>query len=161
MSGIEGQIEADSAFDFRNDLKSQKCFCKGCDQKKSLDIIPIDIKKESDVNDEERFHFYKTFNHRVNKPYLMENWTPKFPEFFSCQVRLQSTKFFPKHNLYIDPLELASAGFFYCGNGDSVKCFYCGLGLHKWEKYDKPMYEHKRFAPHCKYIAMIEYDLWG
>jgi hypothetical protein len=33
---------------------------------------------------------------------------------------------------------LAFTGFFNSGLKDRVICFYCGLGLYKWEKIDNP-----------------------
>lgn len=50
------------------------------------------------------------------------------------------------------PAELAQAGFFYAGHGDSVKCFHCDGGLRNWEPNDDPWREHARWFPKCGFV---------
>ncbi|KAH9500236.1 hypothetical protein Btru_077545 [Bulinus truncatus] len=50
------------------------------------------------------------------------------------------------------PSDLAKAGFFYVGHGDSVKCFFCDGGLRNWEPNDDPWREHARWFPRCPYV---------
>ncbi|GFR79747.1 baculoviral IAP repeat-containing protein 2-like [Elysia marginata] len=50
------------------------------------------------------------------------------------------------------PAQLAQAGFFYAGHGDSVKCFYCDGGLRNWEPNDDPWREHARWFPKCGFV---------
>ncbi|XP_055890068.1 baculoviral IAP repeat-containing protein 7-like [Biomphalaria glabrata] len=50
------------------------------------------------------------------------------------------------------PSDLAKAGFFYVGHGDSVKCFFCDGGLRNWEPNDDPWREHARWFPRCQYV---------
>jgi len=47
--------------------------------------------------------------------------------------------------------DLALAGFFYTGTGNSVTCFYCGGSLHQWGANDSPKIEHARWFPDCLY----------
>ena len=50
------------------------------------------------------------------------------------------------------PEKLIQSGFFYCGMGDIVQCFSCGLRLHKWKIVDIPDVEHVLHSPTCKYM---------
>merc|ERR1712001_443105 len=54
------------------------------------------------------------------------------------------------------PSELASAGFFYTGCGDKVRCFSGGCGLEMWEPGDKPRLEHSKWYPDCSFVRMLE-----
>jgi hypothetical protein len=40
------------------------------------------------------------------------------------------------------PVDLAKAGFYYIGFGDSVECFYCKVRICAWEISDIPIKEH-------------------
>ncbi|RUS81806.1 hypothetical protein EGW08_010443 [Elysia chlorotica] len=54
------------------------------------------------------------------------------------------------------PTELAQAGFFYAGHGDSVKCFHCDGGLRNWEPNDDPWREHARWFPKCGFVKTLK-----
>ncbi|KAL3882677.1 hypothetical protein ACJMK2_028994 [Sinanodonta woodiana] len=56
------------------------------------------------------------------------------------------------------PRDLASAGFFYVGTGDCVRCFFCGGGLRSWQNGDDPYAEHARWYPDCDYIRIYRSD---
>lgn len=56
------------------------------------------------------------------------------------------------HDHHIRPWDLAAAGFYYLGTGDSVKCYKCGIPLHNWEPTDTPWGEHKKWAPVCPLV---------
>ncbi|XP_071956264.1 baculoviral IAP repeat-containing protein 7-like [Antedon mediterranea] len=47
---------------------------------------------------------------------------------------------------------LAKAGFFYTGENDNVKCFYCNGGLRNWEPSDDPWTEHAKWFPKCDWL---------
>lgn len=55
-------------------------------------------------------------------------------------------------NCPVRPWELASAGFYYLGNQDNVKCYKCAVMLRNWEPQDTPWEEHKRWSPHCPLV---------
>ncbi|XP_071115027.1 baculoviral IAP repeat-containing protein 7-like [Haliotis cracherodii] len=57
-----------------------------------------------------------------------------------------------------DPQVLATAGFFYAGYSDCVRCFYCGVGLKTWEEGDDPWVEHVRWRSSCSYIRRLKGD---
>lgn len=52
--------------------------------------------------------------------------------------------------------ELASAGFYYTGHSDDVKCFCCDGGLRCWESGDDPWVEHAKWFPRCEYLLRIK-----
>ena len=47
---------------------------------------------------------------------------------------------------------LFSAGFFYTGEEDIVRCFYCNLGLSEFKIMCIPWQEHARYRPKCKFL---------
>ncbi|KAM9658735.1 baculoviral IAP repeat-containing protein 3-like isoform 2-T2 [Trichechus inunguis] len=56
----------------------------------------------------------------------------------------------------VHPEQLASAGFYYLGHSDDVKCFCCDGGLRCWESGDDPWVEHAKWFPRCEYLIRIK-----
>ncbi|XP_052607676.1 baculoviral IAP repeat-containing protein 3 isoform X1 [Peromyscus californicus insignis] len=56
----------------------------------------------------------------------------------------------------VPPQQLASAGFYYTGHSDDVKCFCCDGGLRCWESGDDPWVEHAKWFPRCEYLIRIK-----
>ncbi|XP_006833832.1 PREDICTED: baculoviral IAP repeat-containing protein 3 [Chrysochloris asiatica] len=56
----------------------------------------------------------------------------------------------------VPPEQLASAGFYYVGHSDDVKCFCCDGGLRCWEFGDDPWVEHAKWFPRCEYLIQIK-----
>lgn len=54
------------------------------------------------------------------------------------------------------PQEMADAGFFYTGQSDKVRCYYCDGGVKDWNPEDKPWEEHARFFQYCQYVLCIK-----
>jgi len=52
----------------------------------------------------------------------------------------------PKH-IRATAKELASAGFYFLGKYDQVKCYYCNGGLQNWHYNDNPWFEHAKWYP--------------
>ncbi|XP_060070270.1 baculoviral IAP repeat-containing protein 3-like [Ylistrum balloti] len=50
------------------------------------------------------------------------------------------------------PEIMSAAGFFFSMNGDSVRCYVCGIGLRNWDQDDNPWVEHARWSPKCAYV---------
>ncbi|WP_366139432.1 RING-HC finger protein [uncultured Endozoicomonas sp.] len=48
--------------------------------------------------------------------------------------------------------QIAEAGFFYIGDRDRVKCWYCNGGLQNWEPQDEPWKEHAKWFPTCDFL---------
>lgn len=63
---------------------------------------------------------------------------PSYPMFESLSARLRSFSNWPNH-MTQTPHQMASAGFFYKGYGDSTLCFFCGGGLKEWKAGDDPL----------------------
>lgn len=59
-------------------------------------------------------------------------------------------------SLLVHPEQLASAGFYYVGHSDDVKCFCCDGGLRCWELGDDPWVEHAKWFPRCEYLIRIK-----
>ncbi|KAL0630046.1 Baculoviral IAP repeat-containing protein 3 [Plecturocebus cupreus] len=59
-------------------------------------------------------------------------------------------------SVLVNPEQLASAGFYYVGNSDDVKCFCCDGGLRCWESGDDPWVEHAKWFPRCEYLIRIK-----
>ncbi|KAF6029127.1 XIAP [Bugula neritina] len=52
----------------------------------------------------------------------------------------------------IAPGKLSEAGFCYTGKEDEVRCFFCNIGVAKWQKDDDPWKEHALYNPDCKFL---------
>lgn len=56
----------------------------------------------------------------------------------------------PKH--YINPEDLAKAGFFYFYVDDRVACAFCGGDISNWSPGDEPMREHVKHFSTCPFV---------
>lgn len=56
----------------------------------------------------------------------------------------------------VEPETLAEAGFYYFGEGDNTRCFYCGVTIYEWEDYDEPIKEHLRCQENCRFAQLME-----
>ncbi|XP_018411857.1 PREDICTED: putative inhibitor of apoptosis [Nanorana parkeri] len=54
---------------------------------------------------------------------------------------------------FLNPSELAKAGFYYLGPGDRVACFACDGKLNNWEPNDNALAEHRRHFPDCSFVS--------
>ncbi|CAG5129110.1 unnamed protein product [Candidula unifasciata] len=119
----------------------QCAFCSGILRNWNDDDSPLE---------EHRKHFPQC-------PFVVESLSaitlprPKHSKFRSEPSRLSSYRGW-NMNRNPKPAELAKAGFFYVGHGDSVKCFFCDGGLRNWEPDDDPWREHARWFPKCAYV---------
>ena len=77
---------------------------------------------------------------------------PRHPGYAMEECRLQSFTHFPT-SCPVRPADLASAGFFYTGNGDTVRCFYCDVGMREWKPSDTPWEEHAHWYPECMFLV--------
>lgn len=74
-----------------------------------------------------------------------------YPEMEAEDTRITTFHNWPTE-ASVQPDVLASAGFFYTGHGDNVKCFFCDGGLRNWEPEDDPWQEHAKWFPRCEFL---------
>lgn len=76
-------------------------------------------------------------------------------DYRSESARLDSFKNWPV--TYINPEQLATAGFYYTGHRDLVKCFDCRVKVGEWVTGDDPVFEHRKFSPTCDHAKQISF----
>ncbi|NXM41530.1 BIR7B protein, partial [Gymnorhina tibicen] len=76
---------------------------------------------------------------------------PEYPEMVTEEMRLSTFENWPQ-NSRMHPEQLARAGFFYTGQGDVVRCFYCDGGVRSWSFGDDPWREHAKWYPECEFL---------
>ncbi|KFV89347.1 Baculoviral IAP repeat-containing protein 7-B [Fulmarus glacialis] len=76
---------------------------------------------------------------------------PEYPEMVTEEVRLSTFRNWPQYT-DMHPEQLARAGFFYTGQGDVVRCFYCDGGVRNWSFGDDPWREHAKWYPGCEFL---------
>ncbi|CAK9831205.1 Death-associated inhibitor of apoptosis 2 [Anthophora retusa] len=79
---------------------------------------------------------------------------PIHPDYATYSGRLRTFSGWPE-NLKQTPEILASAGFYYNGYGDHVRCFHCDGGLRSWEPTDDVWTEHARWFPKCEFLNLV------
>ncbi|XP_015178414.1 PREDICTED: death-associated inhibitor of apoptosis 2-like isoform X2 [Polistes dominula] len=67
--------------------------------------------------------------------------------------RLQTFEDWPVN--FMDPKDLAAAGFYYLHSEDKVRCFECKIEVYNWEEGDVPMKDHKLHSPRCRFVRNI------
>lgn len=80
---------------------------------------------------------------------------PVHPRYASQAARMQTFRDWPR-SMRQKPEDLAEAGFFYTGQGDKTKCFYCDGGLKDWEDDDVPWEQHARWFDRCAYVQLVK-----
>ena len=53
----------------------------------------------------------------------------------------------PSNRVCATAQQIAKAGFYFLGERDRVKCWYCNGGLQNWEPLDEPWREHAKWFP--------------
>ncbi|KAM8953456.1 E3 ubiquitin-protein ligase XIAP isoform 4-T4 [Pelodytes ibericus] len=104
------------------------------------------------------------FNHISNSPLytdfllrtgrVVDESQAKYPRCITMcdeEARLKTFQNWPSY-VRQSPKELASAGLFYTGIDDQVKCFCCGGKLMNWEPSDKAWTEHRKHFPECLFV---------
>ncbi|XP_005346842.1 baculoviral IAP repeat-containing protein 3 isoform X2 [Microtus ochrogaster] len=109
---------------------------------------------KDDAMSEHRRHF-------PNCPFLKES-SQSAPRYTASNLSMQTltararTFFNWPSSALVHPQQLASAGFYYTGHSDDVKCFCCDGGLRCWESGDDPWVEHAKWFPSCEYLIGIK-----
>lgn len=66
---------------------------------------------------------------------------------------------FEKWNGVLPPVELALAGFYYTGESDIVRCFWCKVDIHRWKAGDMAIKDHLKYSKNCTYAKLIREKL--
>ena len=53
----------------------------------------------------------------------------------------------PANQVRATARQISRAGFFFLGDRDRVKCWYCNGGLQNWDPDDEPWTEHAKWFP--------------
>ncbi|NXC68895.1 BIR7B protein, partial [Anhinga anhinga] len=76
---------------------------------------------------------------------------PEYPEMVTEEMRLSTFQNWPQYT-DMHPEQLVRAGFFYTGQNDVARCFYCGGALSNWSFGDDPWREHAKWYPGCDFV---------
>ncbi|KZC11010.1 Apoptosis 2 inhibitor [Dufourea novaeangliae] len=85
---------------------------------------------------------------------IQEHIAPKHPNHATYEGRLRTFYGWPE-SLKQTPEILASAGFYYTGLRDLVRCFHCDGALRDWETTDDVWTEHARWFSKCEFVNLI------
>lgn len=67
--------------------------------------------------------------------------------------RLRLKTFFQFPNDYLDVKLLAEIGFYYKGELEICKCYFCDLEINTWNLYLSPLFEHWRLSSCCPLLT--------
>ncbi|XP_045165486.2 baculoviral IAP repeat-containing protein 3-like [Mercenaria mercenaria] len=76
---------------------------------------------------------------------------PKYRQYCTTESRIKSFEKWPEGKTQ-DTKQLAEAGFAYAGVDDSVRCFYCSIGLRDWPDGACPWEQHVLASQECGYV---------
>ncbi|NXV75579.1 BIR7B protein, partial [Atlantisia rogersi] len=76
---------------------------------------------------------------------------PEYPEMEAEEVRLSTFRNWPQ-DTNVPPEQLARAGFFYTGQDDTVRCFFCDGGVRRWSFGLDPWRQHAKWYPGCEFL---------
>ena len=58
----------------------------------------------------------------------------------------------PRERIAANHKLIADAEFYYLGDCDRAKCWYCNGGLKNWERFDNARIKHAKWFPLCEYL---------
>lgn len=94
---------------------------------------------------------FLSFLHGIEREEAALPYEPHSPEMVTEEARLLTFQNWPRY-AGVHPEDLARAGFFYTGQRDVVRCFYCNGGVRSWSFGDDPWWEHARWYPGCDFL---------
>ncbi|NXS04864.1 BIR7B protein, partial [Oxylabes madagascariensis] len=158
---------AEAGFFYVGPRDEVQCFCCGgvlkdwrlgdCPVVEHLNFFPSckylrgkDVGKQETLSLQEIFdtvdgQFLSVLQGIVSEDTALPN-EPEYPEMVTEEMRLSTFENWPQ-NSNMHPEQLARAGFFYTGQGDVVRCFYCDGGVRSWSFGDDPWREHAKWYP--------------
>ncbi|XP_022649155.1 death-associated inhibitor of apoptosis 1-like isoform X3 [Varroa destructor] len=84
-------------------------------------------------------------------PNAVTHSAPQYPNLASPKARMST---FDTWRGLVDPEALVETGLFFLKEGDSTKCYHCGIGFQGWQETDVPWEEHARLSPNCELIRL-------
>ncbi|XP_039274671.2 baculoviral IAP repeat-containing protein 7-B-like [Styela clava] len=112
------------------------------DQRRIAQLAPSNPVEPPDPSEEEQRYLAEHFPCRH----------PANPHMREYQFRLSTFDQNWPNRIRATPEQIAKAGFFFLGDKDRTKCFYCNGGLQNWEENDEPFTEHARWFPGCEFV---------
>lgn len=99
------------------------------------------------------FVFFKMGNTIVNFNFIIHD-SEEDPECENYLKESERLKTFDtwKHP-YPKPADLSESGFIYTQINDLVRCVFCDVEIHRWQKEDNVMEEHLKFSPMCRFLC--------
>ncbi|XP_078487989.1 baculoviral IAP repeat-containing protein 3-like [Ciona intestinalis] len=88
--------------------------------------------------------------HQLAKMFPLKN--PVNSSMKNMSSRLSTFERWPRHKTVATPNQIAKSGFFYLGDRDRAKCWYCNGGLQNWALRDEPWTEHAKWYPGCEFV---------
>ncbi|KAK7477028.1 hypothetical protein BaRGS_00031708 [Batillaria attramentaria] len=150
---------AEEGFVFKPDIQNVQCvFCgvvlpfdafdpKHLHAQKSAScprVMCIDVGNIS-AADEERIKL-KNLQRQLRSKSSSYPYAISYPQYEEEGVRLGTFENWPvgmgMWNTELQPAAMSSAGFFYTGCADKVRCYSCGVGLLKWQHGSDPWEQH-------------------
>ena len=133
--------------------------CYFCDQKVSSwdNVDDVSYFKQFSFTCLPIYHFFKIFQHHQTTspecPFVRDpDNTTNVPEFTLTELKDEQNRIATFKNWpvsFLNPIDMAKAGFYYLQKQDQAKCAWCGGAIGQWEQGDEPMFEHRKFFPNC------------
>ncbi|KAK0064351.1 baculoviral IAP repeat-containing protein 7 [Biomphalaria pfeifferi] len=124
----------------------------GCSVMKECTRLDIEMNpSQAEVNESDSEDENSPGNQRVQSPVFKVLQKPSYPVFVTYQKRLETFSNWSYCEIF-EPELLATAGFFYAGYQDCVRCFQCGLGLRSWRAGDDLYAQHDKYKPSCPFL---------
>jgi baculoviral IAP repeat-containing protein 7/8 len=85
-----------------------------------------------------------------NGSFINTCYLPMHHKYISYEKRLETFANWTVKE--IEPVDFVNAGFFAKQEADKVCCYFCNVHLCRWEPDDKPVIEHVKWSPECKFL---------
>ncbi|KAI8792331.1 baculoviral IAP repeat-containing protein 7 [Biomphalaria glabrata] len=124
----------------------------GCSVMKECTRLDVEMNpSQAEANESDSEDENSPGNQRVQSPVFKVLQNPSYPVFVTYQKRLETFSNWSYCEIF-EPELLATAGFFYAGYQDCVRCFQCGLGLRSWRAGDDLYAQHDKYKPSCPFL---------
>uniref|UniRef100_H2XQL2 Uncharacterized protein n=1 Tax=Ciona intestinalis TaxID=7719 RepID=H2XQL2_CIOIN len=109
--------------------------------------------RSNDNIDSEHIKHFPHCNYAINMMWCCLKYiNPVNSSMKNLSSRLSTFERWPRHKTVATPNQIAKSGFFYLGDRDRAKCWYCNGGLQNWGLRDEPWTEHAKWYPGCEFV---------